>query len=159
MISILFVCLGNICRSPLAQGIFEEKIKELGIADHFKVDSAGTSGWHEGELPDPGSREIAERNGFSIDHQRSRRVRMSDKDDFDYLIAMDSSNAQALMRDYAVQREKVILMREFDHEEDSKDVPDPYGFRGDAFARVYQILERSINEFIIFLKDKHPEIN
>jgi len=106
---VLFVCLGNICRSPLAQGIFESKVDNI----EFYADSAGTSGWHEGEPPHSGSIKVAERNSVSISKQRSRPVRLSDKDEFDYLIAMDRANKSSLLNEFGAREDQVFLMREF----------------------------------------------
>ncbi|MDH5716367.1 MAG: low molecular weight phosphotyrosine protein phosphatase [Spirochaetia bacterium] len=158
MIQVLFVCLGNICRSPLAQGIFENMIKEKGWEDKFHVDSAGTSAWHEGEPPHSGSRHIAKKNNFSIDNQKSRPVHAKDKDIFDYIIAMDSNNAHTLTEEFYVPKEKVYKMREFDSKNKGSDVMDPFGFGGDAFDEVYEVLRRSMTGFIDFLEKKHPNL-
>jgi len=82
LIKVLFVCLGNICRSPLAQGIFEKQIDDLGLGDIFYADSAGTSGWHQGERPHSGSIQVARENNVSIERQKSRSVRTSDEQEF-----------------------------------------------------------------------------
>jgi len=151
---VLFVCLGNICRSPLAQGIFEEKIAQTGLTEHFYADSAGTSGWHKGEKPDPGSIFIARANKIDIEKQRSRPVSSGDSHEFDYFIAMDSQNARSLETEFGIPRERIFRMRDFDPVPENGDVPDPYGGGRDNFARVYDILDRSMQPFIEFLQSR-----
>lgn len=145
---ILFVCLGNICRSPLAQGIFEKQITELGLSGKIKADSAGTSGWHKGEPPHSGSIRIAEQKQVKISHQKSRPVNMQDGSEFDIIVAMDKSNFRDLRNEFAVPPDKLVLMRDFDPEGRGQDVPDPWGQGPEAFREVFEILERSIREFI-----------
>ena len=158
MIRVLFVCLGNICRSPLAQGIFEKKIDDAGLAHHFYSDSAGTSGWHQGEKPHSGSIHIAGLRGISIERQRSRPVSISDNQEFDYFIAMDRSNRESLLREFAVPEENLFIVRSFEEDAASANVPDPYGQGEEAFAEVFDILDRSIEGLIRYLLDKHPEL-
>ncbi|HMY10515.1 MAG TPA: low molecular weight protein-tyrosine-phosphatase, partial [Turneriella sp.] len=100
MRSVLFVCLGNICRSPLAQGIFEHQVRQAGIEKDYDADSAGTSGWHEGEPPHGGSIRIARKYGISIERQRSRPVHPKDAEIFDYIIAMDTANRESLLSEF-----------------------------------------------------------
>ncbi|EJC81676.1 protein-tyrosine-phosphatase [Rhizobium leguminosarum bv. trifolii WSM2297] len=95
-ISILFVCMGNICRSPLAEGIFRYLVAEADLAGQFTIDSAGTGGWHEGKPPDRRSIATAESHGIDISGQRARRIRSSDFKDFDLIVAMDRDNLAAL---------------------------------------------------------------
>jgi len=158
MIKILFVCLGNICRSPLAQAIFEEKIKKLGVESKFHVDSAGIRGWHEGEKPNAGSINVAKIKGVPIEHQRSRPVSLYDREQFDYFIAMDRDNEYSLINEFGLPREKVFLMRSFQLETEGKEVPDPYGQGVESFNNVYNILDEATDQFIVFLKKNHPEI-
>ncbi len=158
MIHILFVCLGNICRSPLAQGIFEKKIEEEKIADKFYIDSAGTSGWHENEKPHYGSIQIARLNDIDLTKQRARRVKQQDAEHFDYFISMDESNKISLINDSSLPKEKVLKMRSFDPDHFNMDVPDPYGMGSGAFQDVFNILDRSNHFFLKFLKEKHKDI-
>lgn len=153
MQSILFVCLGNICRSPLAQGIFESKIQKLGLASQFDADSAGTSGWHEGEPPHRGSIRVAQKYGIDISRQRSRPVHPKDAEIFDYIIAMDDSNRQSLLTEFRFPREKIYLMRDFSKSgKKGLAVPDPWGMADDAFERVYAILDEAIDGLIDALR-------
>lgn len=96
--SVLFVCLGNICRSPLAEGVFRHVAGEAGLADRFVIDSAGTGGWHEGSLPDRRSMAVAASHGIDLAGQRARRVRPGDFSRFDHILGMDRSNVADLKR-------------------------------------------------------------
>lgn len=156
-IRVLFVCLGNICRSPLGEGIFKELIREKGLADRFEVDSAGTAGYHVGEPPHPGSRRAARRRGFSIDDQRGRQLAKTDVQTFDYIIAMDASNRRNIER-LGEGKAKVFLMRDFDPQKNGAeklDVPDPWGLEDDAFEETCTIIERSCREFLNYLIREH----
>ncbi len=147
-IGVLFVCLGNICRSPLAEGIFRDKVKQAGLEDKFKIDSCGTSAFHIGEQPDPRSRANARDNGIYLDHQ-ARQFVSADFSDFDYILPMDASNHRNVMKlEPENPAGKVILMRTFDPEGTGEDVPDPYygGERG--FQNVFDILDRSTEELL-----------
>jgi len=156
MTKVLFVCLGNICRSPLAQGIFEEKIAESGMTENFYADSAGTSAWHRGERPDPGSIFVARANQINIENQRSRPVVPGDQHEFDYFIAMDEQNVRSLVSEFGIPKEKIFKLRQFDPHPEDGNVPDPYGNGRDGFARVYQIIDRSMSPLIEFLHQKAP---
>ena len=137
---ILFVCLGNICRSPLAEAVFLHLLEQSG-SPPIEADSAGTSGWHEGEQADPRSREVAVRNGIQI-HSRSRPVRTSDFVDFDLIVAMDQANLSDLQaRCPAPHQHKLRLMREWDPHGPG-DVPDPYYGGPSGFDDNYAMLRR-----------------
>ncbi len=138
---ILFVCLGNICRSPAAEGIFRHLMKQQGI-DSIGVDSAGTYGGHAGELPDPRMRAHAARRGYLLEH-RSRPVRPADFERFDLILAMDDSNYDTL-RDRANTPEeaaKVQRMTDYCRLYPVDHVPDPYYSGADGFENVLNILE------------------
>tara|TARA_B100000989_G_C19487974_1_gene448391 strand:- start:346 stop:813 length:468 start_codon:yes stop_codon:yes gene_type:complete len=153
MIKILFVCLGNICRSPLAEAIFNQKIAEKGLNHAFKADSAGTGHWHIGENPDPRTIAIARKNNVPIQH--TGRQFSSDDSAFDYILAMDGNNLTNILSLMETPHEGLFLMRYFDHEQKEADVPDPYYGGDDGFQKVYDILDRSCERFIEFLVDKH----
>ena len=142
--SILFVCLGNICRSPLAEGVFRAEAEVVGLVDQFFVDSAGTGAWHEGNPPDPRSIEVAASNGIDISSQRARQIARSDFNSFDYILAMDASNLTTL-RERA--NGKCSGLRLF-LDQPPTDVPDPY-YGGDAgFEDVYQMLKAGSQTFL-----------
>lgn len=155
MRSVLFVCLGNICRSPLAQGIFEHQVNAAGLGPHFDADSAGTSGWHQGEPPHSGSIAVARKYGISIERQKSRPVHPKDADIFDYIIAMDTANRDSLLHEFRFPREKIFLMRDFHEQSPARkglSVPDPWGHGSEAFETVYSILNESMVGLIKWLR-------
>lgn len=140
---VLFVCLGNICRSPAAQGVMESIVAENGKEDSFLIDSAGTYAGHAGELPDKRMRVHAARRGYNLTH-RSRPVRESDFDDFDILVAMDDSNFHNLRRlaPTVEQEKKVVRMTDFCRLHPYYDaVPDPYYEGAEGFELVLDLLE------------------
>jgi protein-tyrosine phosphatase len=143
-VRLLFVCLGNICRSPTAEGVMRSLVVQAGLQEQIVLDSAGTGSWHVGNPPDSRSSAAARARGVTLDGS-SRQVTDEDFDDFDLLIAMDSSNLrdlQELARDDR-QRAKVRLLREFDPQSAATgdlDVPDPYYGVGDGFARVFDLV-------------------
>ncbi len=145
MPSVLFVCLGNICRSPLAEGVFRHEVAKRGLAQSFTIDSAGTGGWHAGEPPDPRAIRVAKRHGVDISDLRARQVRVADFDEFDHLLAMDRSNLDDLLalcpREH---RTRVRLLRSYDSVAGT-DVPDPYFCGPDdllGFEQVFAMVER-----------------
>ena len=154
-IRVLFVCLGNICRSPLAEAVFRHLVRERGLEHAFEIDSAGTSGYHDGAAPDRRSAETALRRGIDL-AGRSRKVEPEDLHRFHYVIAMDAENEgelRALAR--AGGGARVHRLREWDPEPDHGDVPDPYygGTRG--FEDVHDIVERAAGAFLEHLVREH----
>ena len=142
---ILFVCLGNIVRSPLAESMFRHLAAEAGVADKYEVDSAGTGAYHVGERPDSRMRRVAVRRGFRYDG-RARQFSRQDFDRFDLIIAMDMSNRNSLygLARSQADRDKIHSMREYDPLGGPQDgVPDPYYGGMDGFERTYDIVERS----------------
>jgi protein-tyrosine phosphatase len=137
---LLFVCLGNICRSPTAEGAMRTLVREAGLEDRIELDSAGTGGWHVGSAPDERATAAAADRGVVLEGA-ARRVRLEDFDDFDLILAMDSANLSDLrqLAPDGAGRAKVHLLREFDPASDGTedlDVPDPYYGDGDGFERV-----------------------
>lgn len=145
---ILMVCLGNICRSPLAQGILEYKLKEASL--DWEVDSAGTGGWHAGQKPDMRSIEVARKHGIDIGKQAARKIRPIDIDDFDLIYCMDSSNYQDMINMCHNEDEEVkvkLIMNESDPDR-NVNVPDPYYGGQDGFENVYQMLDKACDAII-----------
>ncbi|MBX7181616.1 MAG: low molecular weight phosphotyrosine protein phosphatase [Bacteroidia bacterium] len=145
---ILMVCLGNICRSPLAEGILKAKAIKLGLP--IEVDSAGTGGWHAGELPDHRSRKIAEKHGIDITYQRARKFQLSDFQKFEFILAMDNSNLEDLLAltQNENERIKVKLLLDYLFPGKQKNVPDPYYGDIHAFEEVYQLLDQALDSFL-----------
>lgn len=147
-IHVLFVCLGNICRSPLAEGIFRHRVEALGRGDEFVIDSASTSGWHDGKLSDPGSIDIAKKRGIDITDQRSRKLREDDFDTFDWIVGMDESNLENIRLVRTPHEGQLLKLGEFYAKEPNKCMPDPWQKGEDAFAFVYDMIEESTDAFI-----------
>ena len=143
---VLFVCMGNICRSPLAEGIFLHKINHLGVADRFSVDSCGTGDWHVGERPDHRIREIASHHGIVL-ASRARQVRESDFEKFDLIICMDEENRGHLRR-LGAPKEKLSLLLGYDTESPHQEVPDPYYGGPDGFELVYRLIESALDSML-----------
>lgn len=156
MVRVLFVCLGNICRSPLAEGVFRFLVDQVGLGDRIEVDSAGTGGWHVGEPPDPRSVETARRHGLDISHQRARRLTRADLDRFDYVVAMDGSNLSAI-RALARGDHRARVLRLLDACPDLgvRDVPDPYYGDGDGFERVWRLVYRGCEALLARIRREH----
>ena len=151
MKKVLFVCLGNICRSPLAEAIFNEKVKQKGLSDQLISDSAGTANYHIGKNPDQRSIDVALKHNIPIKHKGQQFTKEHIKQ-FDYLIAMDNSNLQNMVIEIGNQPNKLFLMRDFDPEGKGMDIPDPYYGGLNGFENVYQMLDRSVEELIKYLK-------
>jgi protein-tyrosine phosphatase len=142
---VLFVCHGNICRSPLAEAVFRNIVQEAGVTEDFEIDSAGTSGYHEGEAPDPRTCAEASMRGVVLEHS-ARRVRPSDFDRYDYIVAMDTENLEGLrrIRNDDDVRAQVCLLRSFDDAAgEGAEVPDPYYGGPRGFADVHDMVERA----------------
>ncbi|MBX3176710.1 MAG: low molecular weight phosphotyrosine protein phosphatase [Candidatus Hydrogenedentes bacterium] len=141
---VLFVCLGNICRSPTAEGVFRKLVADRGLAANYEIDSAGTSGWHAGEPPDPRSQEEARRHGIDMSGQRSRAVTAEDFERFDYIVAMDHANLRELRKRCPEHlRDRLHRLTAFAPELGVQEVPDPYYGQGDGFATVFSIVATS----------------
>lgn len=147
--SVLFVCLGNICRSPLAEGVFLDMLAKAGLEDEFKVDSAGTGAWHEGSPPDERSIAVAAKHGIDISSQRARQILDADFQQFDMILAMDRSNLDKLksrLPDTGTAELRLFLQTP------ETEVPDPYYESSDGFEAVYQLLRRGGEQLLAELR-------
>lgn len=151
---ILFVCLGNICRSPAAQGVMQRLIDERGLTEQFYLDSAGTYGGHAGELPDRRMRVHAQRRGYNLTH-RSRRVTGEDFENFNLIVAMDGSNRYNLQEMAATVEEtkKIVMMGDYIRHYPNYDyIPDPYYEGAEGFELVLNLLEDACEVLLDELK-------
>ena len=153
-IKILMVCLGNICRSPLAEGILAAKLSK----EKFTVDSAGTGSWHIGHSPDERSIAVAKKNGIDINSQKGRQFSAADFDDFDYIFVMDNSNYSTVMAlaKNEEQQNKVHLILNEMFPNENVDVPDPYFGLPNGFNLVYKMLDEVCTAIAAKLTAKHP---
>lgn len=150
---VLFVCLGNICRSPLAEAIFKKKIKEKNLEHLIHADSCGTGNYHIGEQPDHRTISVAQKHGVQIYHH-CRQLNQNDFQEFDLILAMDENNRKSIIaKGGDSTKSKIWLMREFDPIL-GDEVPDPYHGQEKEFQEVYEILDRSIEHLIQYLLDK-----
>ena len=156
-ISVLFVCLGNICRSPLAEGVFRHVLDEEGHSDRFQVDSAGTGSWHVGESPDHRSVRSAATHGVTLTGH-ARQIQPEDFRRFDYIVAMDQSNLSHLeeYRNGVGGDAALYLLREFDPEGGpGAEVPDPYYGGPNGFEEVFEMVDRSSRELLRHILQEH----
>ena len=160
-IKILYVCLGNICRSPIAEGTMQDLIQEKGLSDKISVDSAGTADYHIGSLPDKRTRANAEKNGITLTH-KCRQISIQDFSEFDYIVAMDANNLADIqilsLTAFGVHQndDAVFLMRKFDPVgPGNESVPDPYYGSTVDFENVFKIVQRSNEAFLDWIIDKH----
>lgn len=141
-VSVLFVCLGNICRSPTAEGVFRHRLAQHGLSSRVAVDSCGTGGYHRGEPPDARARREARARGMPIDDLRARGLTQRDFARFDYLLAMDRANLDTLKRlapaDFTG---RIALLLDFAAEYRGGEIPDPYFGADDGFGRVFELVE------------------
>ena len=148
--SVLFICLGNICRSPAAQAVMQRMVDERGLSDRFFIDSAGTGGWHIGDLPDKRMRVHARPRGYELTH-RARKVQSSDFEDFDLIVGMDAANIDDLCSLAATieQQDKVVMMGDYIRQYPNYDhVPDPYYEGSEGFELVLDLLEDSCDNLL-----------
>jgi protein-tyrosine phosphatase len=142
MTKVLFVCLGNICRSPTADGIFRELVAQAKLDQKIIVDSAGTSNWHPGKAPDPRTTAAARKRGYDLSVLRARQVKVQDFDEFDFILAMDEANLADLQRMKPAHFSGHLgLFLEFAQRLDYREVPDPYYGGGEGFELVLDLVE------------------
>lgn len=161
MIKILFVCLGNICRSPTAEGVFRHKLNQAGHRDGYLgnifIDSAGTGAWHVGFPPDPRSQEMALKNGVNLEDMRARKITRQDFSDYDYILAMDQENVRNMQAVCPPDHHHKIslLMSYADNCPGITEVPDPYSGDLEGFERVYDIIDRASAGLLKYIQARH----
>lgn len=156
MVRVLFVCLGNICRSPTAEGVFRALVESEGLAGQIEIDSAGTHAYHIGEGPDPRSQEAAARRGIDLSSLRGRRATVVDIEEFDYVLAMDQENYANLMQLAPVQLEsRVSLLMKFAPKRSEDEVPDPYFGGEGGFDRVLDMIEDAARGLLADIRRQH----
>lgn len=156
-ISVMFVCLGNICRSPLAEGLFRHHVRSRGLEDRFEIQSSGTGSWHVGEMADHRMRSTASRRGVPIDEHVAQQFIERHLDEFDHVFVMDKQNLNDVLffdRE-EVHGRKVRLFREFDPSPDTFQVPDPYYGGASGFDEVYDIVDRTSARLLDELVELH----
>ena len=150
--NVLFVCLGNICRSPMAEAMFRDLVKKEGLAGRFEIGSAGMGDWHAGEPPHPGTREALKRHGIGPDGLVAKAVSQAMLDRADYVVAMDDDNL-ADLRSWRIDRRKVSRLLDYAPEVETRDVPDPY-YDG-RFELVYQLVSRGSQGLLEQIRKQH----
>lgn len=154
-VSVLFVCLGNICRSPTAEAVFRERVIAAGLEEKIRIDSAGTGDWHIGRAPDPRTREAAARRGYQMDSLRARQVGPQDFYEFDVVLAMDNANLADLQ---AMQPADVTVtlgrFLDYSSETSVSEVPDPYYGGEDGFDRVLDLIEGGAEGLLDALRER-----
>jgi len=152
---VLFVCLGNICRSPTAEGVFRHVVAERNLAKLFEIDSAGTSDWHVNKSPDGRTVKAAAKRGYDLSSFRGRQAVAKDFEHFDYILAMDESNLSNLRALAPANHSANLgLFLDFAHNFDQQEVPDPYYGGADGFELVLDLIEDASNGFLEQVLDK-----
>ena len=155
MVKILFVCMGNICRSPTAMGVFQRLVEQTGLTQHIATESAGTHAYHVGNPIDPRALAAAMRRGIDLSRQRARRVDPKDFKQFDYILAMDEDNLRALRKACPPQHaHKLSLFLEFAPESNIREVPDPYYGGSTGFEQVLDLVEIGSEGLLRYLRQE-----
>ncbi len=154
-VRVLFVCMGNICRSPMAEGVFRHHVGRAGLDGRIAIDSAGTHNYHVGDPPDPRAQQVAGRRGYDLSSQRGRQVSDVDFSEFDFLLAMDEVNLRVLKRLCPPQHaHKLKLFMEFSAGTTLREVPDPYYGGNQGFERVLDMVEEASQGLLAHLRQR-----
>ena len=155
MVSVLFVCMGNICRSPIAQGVLENAIRDEGLEAEISVDSAGTGSWHVGEPPDARAQESAKRRGYELDSQRARRLEPEDCQRFDYILVMDEENYSKVSALCRRSGAEVRFLLDYAPDPPMREVPDPYYGGPEGFDHVLDLVESAVEGLLDDIRERH----
>ncbi len=155
-VKVLFVCMGNICRSPTAHGVFRQLVQDQGLADRIEIDSAGTHAYHVGEPPDRRARQTAARRGIPLDDLRARQVVTDDIDYYDYVLAMDQDNYHGLSAICPPGMERKIgLYLDYAADLRLREVPDPYYGGPDGFEEVFDMVDAAAKGLLADIRRRH----
>lgn len=155
-ISVLFCCMGNICRSPTAEAVFRSKVEEAGLAQQILIDSVGTHDYHIGDPPDQRTQRAASQRGYDLSRLRGRQIEVADFTRFDYVLAMDNANMAILYRLCPPQqRERLGLFLEYASRHKEREVPDPYYGGEDGFERVLDMVEDAATGLLQHVQKQH----
>ncbi len=151
-IRVLFVCAGNICRSPMAEAVFRHQVAKANLSSHFEIASAGTGSWHVGERPHPGTQAVLQRRGVALGSQRAQHLTRSDLDDYDYIIVADEENLYDIHRLHIPVHGELRRLLEFAPGSGTLDVPDPY-YDGN-FDTVYDLVLTGCIGLLTYIREK-----
>jgi len=155
-VGVLFVCMGNICRSPTAEGVFTKLVKEAGLEDAIRIDSAGTHGYHVGASPDERARETAITRGIDMGHLQARQVLPKDVDEFDYVLTMDRGNFENTMGlSTGENRDRIHMFMDFAENRPEAEVPDPYYGGPEGFENVFDMVEEAAAGLLAHIRSQH----
>lgn len=157
MVKVLFVCIGNICRSPMAEAIFQHQIHQLGLSDRILTDSAGTDSWHVGEQAHYHTRGVCEKKGIPVTHV-ARQFKPKDLFEFHYILTMEESVHERVLQLHQSRAQSIATvqrMREYDPLRDQWDVPDPYGYPEHIYEETFNILNRSCQALMDHIRREH----
>ncbi|MES1982580.1 MAG: low molecular weight protein-tyrosine-phosphatase [Pseudomonadota bacterium] len=158
-IAVLFICMGNICRSPTAEAVFRARVEEAGLAQLILIDSAGTHDYHIGEPPDTRTQRTAKSRGYDLGMLRGRQVNTRDFDEFDYILAMDNANLAILRRLCPAElHPRLGLFLQYAHKHQENEVPDPYYGNADGFEHVLDLVEDAADGLLVHILADCPGI-